>query len=101
MPNIENFIGNSGIKVHIPETPLGLLQLLIIGELLEHFIKNTNIYAHKRKRNNEDHFRRWYKASIVDIAKYLGLTILLGIFKLPGLSMYWGQKCGIFFCSCR
>ena len=96
MPNIENFIGNSGIKVHIPETPLGFLQLFITRELLEHFKTETNRYADKRRQNKEGHFKRWHKASVADIAKYIGLTILFGIFKLPRLPMYWAKNAEYF-----
>ena len=92
MPNIESFIGQSGIKVHTPETPLKFLQLFITRELLEHFTKQTNRYADKCKSDKKHHYKNWYKASVVDIAKFLGLTILLGVYKLPRLSMYWARN---------
>ena len=92
MPNINNFTGESGIKVDIPETPLGFLQLFVTRELLGYFTKHTNLYANKRREQNPNMYKRWYKASIIDIAKYLGITILFGISKLPRISMYWGKE---------
>ena len=91
MPEIQPFIGESGIKVNIPETPLQFLQLFITRELLEHFRKHTNLYAEKRKENSAKMYKKWYKASIMDIAKYIGLTVLFGILKLPRLSMHWAR----------
>ena len=89
MPKISPFIGDSGIKVPIPETPLGFLQLFVTRELLEHFKKETNLYSEKRKEKNPNSYKKWKEVSVVDIAKYLGLTILFGIFRLPRISNYW------------
>ena len=80
---------NPGIQVEIPKSPLAFAQLFITRELLEYLTYETNLYAHQRRLITPSLYKNWKSASLDEMCKFLGLTILFGIFKLPNTAMYW------------
>ena len=82
-----------------PESPvlttsaLGFIQLFFTRALLNYLPEETNMYAmycrDLLKRNNA---LNWQGCSVGDIAHYLGLSMLMGIIRLPNLKLYWSNE---------
>ena len=68
MPHINEFSGNSGMKVPIPDSPLGFVKLFLTRELLDFFTSETNRYAEQRRRKNPNTYKGWVKATVGNIA---------------------------------
>ena len=90
-PNINSLTSNPGLLVPIPEKPLGFIQLFITRELLEFFTFETNLYAKMILANKPLSVQSdWIEVEVQDIAHYLGLSVLMGVIRLPSINMYWG-----------
>ena len=89
MPNVENFLAFPGMKETIPDSALGFIQLFISRELLEHLLIETNKYARQFQSSHENKSKEWKPVTLTELAKYLGLTVLMGIVQLPEIAMYW------------
>ena len=79
----------TGIQVEIPKTPLGFVQLFVTRELLEFLTIETNRYAYQKRLQKPDLYKNWKKASVEELSKFIGLTILFGVFRLPSLNLHW------------
>ena len=49
-------------------------------------VTQSNLYA-----MGEEKYSEWVKVSVEELQAYFGLRILMGIVKLPALSMYWSK----------
>ena len=79
-----------------PKGWLAYLQLFITREILVFLTEETNMYAEYCKSTNKPGCKgKWTPCSLTEMARYLGLRILMGIFKLPTERMYW-QRDDIF-----
>ncbi|XP_069189271.1 piggyBac transposable element-derived protein 4-like [Procambarus clarkii] len=89
-PFVDNFTGTPGLTVPVPSTVLGFIQLFLIQKLLKYVAYETNLYASQSKAGTEQRTKhRWQPVTVKEIARYLGLTILISICPLPRLRMYW------------
>ncbi|XP_069184484.1 piggyBac transposable element-derived protein 4-like [Procambarus clarkii] len=89
-PFVDNFTGTPGLTVPVPSTVLGFIQLFLTQKLLKYVAYETNLYASQSKAGTGQRTEhRWQPVTVKEIARYLGLTILIGIFPLPRLRMYW------------
>ncbi|XP_069172816.1 piggyBac transposable element-derived protein 4-like [Procambarus clarkii] len=89
-PFVDNFTGTPGLTVPVPSTVLGFIQLFLTQKLLKYVAYETNLYASQSKAGTEQRTKhRWQPVTVKEIARYLGLTILIGICPLPRLRMYW------------
>ena len=92
-PEIIPFTAEPGLLINEenrPQTPLQFFQLFVPREILEFMVKETNQYAYYCKSNN---FKKctsdFRNVTIDEMAKYLGLRILMAIFRLPEERMHW------------
>ena len=92
-PEIIPFTVEPGLLIkeeNRPQTPLQFFQLFVPREILEFMVKETNQYAYYCKSNN---FKKctsdFRNVTIDEMAKYLGLRILMAIFRLPEERMHW------------
>ena len=92
-PQEIEFTGNPGITSARPTTALGFIHLFFTRALLNYLTEETNMYAmycrDVLKRNNA---LNWQGCSVGDIAHYLGLSMLMGIIRLPNLKLYWSNE---------
>ncbi|XP_069156457.1 piggyBac transposable element-derived protein 4-like [Procambarus clarkii] len=89
-PFVDNFTGTPGLTVPVPTTVLGFIQLFLTQKLLKYIAYETNLYASQSKAGTGQRTKhRWQPVTVKEIARYLGLTILMGICPLPRLGMYW------------
>lgn len=93
-PIINDFTGEYGIKVPIPDTPFDYIKLFITRELLEFLTIETNKYAEQERTRKINYYKNWKPVSVTELAKYLGLTIFFGVLKAPNIRQYWiyGKK---------
>ena len=84
------FSASPEMTVPIPTTPLGFIQLFITRELLTLFSEETHNYAvYCRDVVGVPMSRSWPGCTIMDIAHYIGLVMLMGINRLPAMKMHW------------
>nr|XP_045585833.1 piggyBac transposable element-derived protein 4-like [Procambarus clarkii] len=89
-PFVDNFTGTPGLTVPVPTTVLGFIQLFLTQKLLKYIAYETNLYASQNKAGTGQRTKhRWQSVTVKEIARYMGLTILMGICPLPRLRMYW------------
>ena len=91
LPSVNNFTGKPGLSISVPEaeTPLDFFKLFINRNVLDFLTYETNLYAHQTKLLKPNSHKRWRSITVRDMAQYLGLNILFGVFKLPRKYMYW------------
>ena len=82
-PNFDEVTGPS-TEAFACETPEEFFRLLFPGELVEHIVENTNLYASQKG------------VPIVftkdDILGFIGLNIAMGIHSLPATRDYWARE---------
>ncbi|XP_069192572.1 piggyBac transposable element-derived protein 4-like [Procambarus clarkii] len=89
VPFVDNFTGTPGLTVPVPTTVLGFIQLFLTQKLLKYIAYETNLYASQNKAGTGQRTKhRWQPVTVKEIARYMGLTILMGICPLPRLGMY-------------
>ncbi|XP_069168757.1 piggyBac transposable element-derived protein 4-like [Procambarus clarkii] len=89
-PVVDDFTGNPGLKIPKPTSALAYIQLFITRALLEFFTVETNLYASQLFRMaNENVSDIWTPVKVSEMARFLGLFILMGIIRLPTMRMYW------------
>ena len=92
-PNLHRFTGIPGLNVPAPSTILGFLQLFITRELLEFLAAETNAYAHHmRNEVRRPDLMAWVPVTVRDIAVFLGLNVVMGLFPAPTRRMYWRRN---------
>ena len=87
------FTGTPGMTKNPPRTALEFFQLFVPFKLLAYFMEETNEYAnymrHELKKPSK---YNWSGCNVIDIAKYLGIVMWMGIIKLPEIRMYWSRR---------
>ncbi|XP_066937335.1 piggyBac transposable element-derived protein 4-like [Macrobrachium rosenbergii] len=79
-----------GLNVPTPTTILGFLQLFITRELLVYLAAETNAYAYyMRKEMCRGDKGSWVPVTVQEMAIFLGLIIIMGIFPAPERRMCW------------
>ena len=92
-PHLHPFTATPGMTVPIPTTPLGFFQLFISHELLVFLMEETNDFAHhQRVEMAKPSAYKWSETNVIDIAKYLGIVMWMGIIGLPEMRMYWARN---------
>ena len=82
---------NSGVRVPIPDG-FGALYLfiLLLGEAtIDLVIEETNRMARQKLAEKPERLVQWHDISRPEFMAYLGLSIIMGINKLPRFSDYW------------
>nr|XP_045604935.1 piggyBac transposable element-derived protein 4-like [Procambarus clarkii] len=89
-PIVGSFSATPGITVPVPITPLQFVQLFLTRALIEFITVETNRYARQFIQNaSRRTMRLWKEVSAKEMARYLALSILMGIARLPTMRMYW------------
>ena len=92
-PQEYEFTGDPGMPGPIPTTPLGFVQLFLTREVLIFLTEETHSYAlYCRDILKQGAARLWQGCNISDIAHFLGLSMLMGIERLPSMRMYWSTS---------
>nr|XP_045590633.1 piggyBac transposable element-derived protein 4-like [Procambarus clarkii] len=89
-PIVGSFSATPGITVPVPITPLQFVQLFLTRALIEFITVETNRYARQFIQNaSRRTMRLWKEVSAKEMARYLALSILMGIARLPTMRMHW------------
>ena len=87
------FSKNKGLCVRIEDTPnvLDFVEMYLTNEILTHVVNETNHYAHQYLEGNAEniYLSAWTDTDILEMEKFFGLVILMGIIHKPNLPMYW------------
>ena len=87
------FTAFSGMNTPVPTTVLGFIQLFLTRTLLNYLAEETNMYGmYCRDVLKQKNALNWQGCSLGDIAHYLGLSMLMGIIRLPNLRLYWSTE---------
>ncbi|XP_065844140.1 piggyBac transposable element-derived protein 4-like [Oscarella lobularis] len=89
------FEDESGPNVAIPNdaNALTYFQLYWSDDVIDLLVKNTNAYAeHIRGPNPSSSCREWYPTTRPEMKAFLGVTLLMGLLKLPRLEDYWQKS---------
>ena len=74
----------------VPTTPLGFFQQFFTRELLHFLAEETNMYTDLQMRSSLGSLP-WLQCTDSEMAKFLGLLILMGFFEMPMLHHYWSK----------
>ena len=91
IPNHGPFTGTPGLNVPVPTTPLGFFQLFFTRELLHFLAEETNMYADHQMRSSPGSLL-WLQCTDSEMAKFLGLLMLMGLIEMPTLRHYWSEN---------
>ena len=90
------FSEKEGLSVRTGDTPnlLDFVELYLTDETLTHVVNETNRYAHQYLEENSEkadntYFSAWTDTDILEMKKFFGLVILMGIIHKPNLPTYW------------
>ena len=87
------FIGTPGLTCEAPTTVLGFFQLFFPLKLLFFLMEETNDYANYVRNELKKPSRyHWIGCTLVDIAKYIGMVMWMGVIRLPETRMYWSKN---------
>ncbi|XP_069157036.1 piggyBac transposable element-derived protein 4-like [Procambarus clarkii] len=89
-PIVDDFTGTPGMTIPKPTSVLSYIQLFFTRSLIEFLSTETNLYASQIFRMaNENVEDIWKPVKVKEMARFLGLCILMGINRLPTMRMYW------------
>ena len=93
-PVVYNFNeANSGVQVDTAGfKPINYFQLFITDELLEVFVLETNRFAEDWKATHPYPKRRSRTRDWTpEMKKYVGITLIMGLIKVPRVQLYWAR----------
>ena len=89
-PQEHEYTAVPGMTRPVPTSPLGFIQLFLTRELLNYVAEETNKYAlYCRDTLRRPAARQWQGCNISDIANFLGLSMLMGVVRMPSMRDYW------------
>ena len=98
LPDVPPFTAKSGPTIIISEetTPLEVFQQLVLDDILEVVVNQTNLYANQvlDQGEHKTHSRAisWVPLSLQELKNFLGLTILMGLDDKPAIEAYWAKS---------
>lgn len=93
-PVIPPFTGVPGIQFGSAGfEKLDFVSLFLTDELIDMFVTETNLYAQQKINIGPQRrcvrLHQWYPTDRVEMKKFIGLTLLMGIVHKPDIAMYW------------
>lgn len=78
------------------KSPAEFYALLVTDDVLNEIVKNTNNFAIAKILNSQEatkcaRIRNWAPTNLVEIKKFFGLVVFMGIVRLPKISDYWSK----------
>ena len=83
------FLEDVGPTVTIPPSAVEIFKYFLTDSICEMIVTQSNLYA--KEAMGKEKYSEWVKVSVEELRAYFGLRILMGIVKLPALSMYWSK----------
>lgn len=93
-------VQNFGIDAQIYEvfynkTPIDIFKLFLTDEILTHIVVETNRYAEQclaKPNKPKSRVRKWIPTNNLEIEKFLGVLLWMGLVKQPSLRSYWRKN---------
>lgn len=81
------------VNLETTKTPLDFLRLFFNMTFITSLVNATNVYAEEtRKAQPENNKNKWTPVTPNCIAKFLGLTFLMGLIRKPTIKDYWSKS---------
>ncbi|XP_035742930.1 piggyBac transposable element-derived protein 4-like [Vespa mandarinia] len=97
-PDFHACLEQSGLQVPCTPDILSTVELFIGDDLFNLFVTQTNLYHNQQnndKNNASTKNKTWVDTNVVEMKKFLGLVILMGIVKKPEQDDYWSTHPGL------
>lgn len=97
-PQVPPFTGQPGIQVPVDgNSPLDYYRLFLTVDLLDLFVRETNLYAHQvlaasQPTRQHSRLNKWTDTDRVEMEKFLGLVFLMGLVSKPSIISYWSTS---------
>lgn len=82
-------ISNTSVK-----RPLDVFKFFVNDELLELIVTQTNIFAGQqlsKRQSSKSRMKSWTDTNKVEICKFLGVTLAMGLTTVPTINLYWSK----------
>lgn len=96
IPKLFDFTGNSGLQCTLSSNnPYDYFSLFFDDSIMNNIVTWVNLKANilrsqgVKKRSN---LSSWKNIDICELKKFIGLSLLMGIHKLPTIRLYWSQS---------
>lgn len=74
-------------------TPLSMFNLMFTDAITDFLVTQTNTYAMYMRRVDATHHKTpWTPTTVEEMKAFIGLTIVMGLVRLPRLDLYWQEK---------
>nr|XP_012153228.1 PREDICTED: piggyBac transposable element-derived protein 4-like [Megachile rotundata] len=97
-PDFHACLERCGLQVPCAPDILSTVDLFIGDDLFDLFVTQTNLYHNQQNNDNNNASRKnkaWVDTNVVEMKKFLGLVILMGIVKKPEQDDYWSTHPGL------
>lgn len=88
--SVHPFTERVGPTCVIPSSPVEVLGLFLIDDVVELIVEQSNLYASQVL--GEERYAQWEKMTSEEVKAYLGFKVLMGIVKLPSTMHYWSRN---------
>ena len=87
--HLTTFVEPVGPSTILPPTNLGIFKLFFTTALIGAIVEQTNLYARQMLGEAGD---QWKEVTAEDMQAFLGVSLMMGLNKVPSLHQYWSQK---------
>ena len=94
VPRIYGFHGSPGVQLpHLNgnSTPRDLFNAFFPDDLWKKMKEETNRYHDQKSPNTSSHMKRWEDVDELELQRYLGIRLLMGVNILPSYRDYWSR----------
>ncbi|XP_008179963.1 piggyBac transposable element-derived protein 4-like [Acyrthosiphon pisum] len=96
MPKLFDFTGNSGLQYTLStKNPLDYFNLFFDDNIMNNIVTWVNLRANTLKSlgvRKHSNLSNWKNIDVYELKKFIGLTLLMGIHKLPTIHLYWSKS---------
>lgn len=91
------FMENVGLRVRMQNNktnPIDFVNLYLTDDMYELIVRETNRYARQHiednpQLENDSYTGLWKDVTVIEIKKFIGVILLMGIIHKPSIPMYW------------
>lgn len=96
-PDFHACLERFGLQVACTQDILSTVELFIGDDLFDLFTTQTNLYHNQQYNNNDEStkIKAWIDTNVVEMKKFLGLVVIMGIVKKPEKDDYWSTHPGL------
>ena len=87
------FVSATGINFQFPNDPqpVDFFLAFVGNDLLDKIVTETNLYARQNLAGSPERLAKFHPFTLAEIKAFIGVNIIMGIAKLPCISLYWSS----------